>query len=78
MKVIKADGVCPMVVMDVFKEWNSLQEGQQEEVLISTDWEAAALELEKWCKETGNEYKGYNKEGNRFNVTIRLVKKQPM
>lgn len=65
-----------MVVLDVFKVWNSLQVGQQEEILVSTDWEASALELEKWCKETGNEYHGYQKEGNRFNVRIKLIRKE--
>jgi len=74
LKEIRADGVCPMVVLDVFKVWSSLEEGQQEEILVSTDWEAAALELEKWCKETGNQYEGYKKEGNRFNVKIKLMK----
>lgn len=65
-----------MVVLDVFKVWNSLQVGQQEEIFVSTDWEAAALELEKWCKETGNEYRGFQKEGNRFNVRIKLIRKE--
>lgn len=72
MKVIESDAVCPVIIMEVIKIWKSLK--SEEEVLIKTPWEAVAQELDKWCKETGNEFLGYERQGNKIVIRMKLRK----
>lgn len=72
MKVIESDAVCPVLLMEVIKEWKSLK--GEEELIIKTPWEAVAQELSKWCQETGNEFIGYEKQGNRVVIRMKLRK----
>ena len=50
MKVIETNDVCPVILTSVLKEWASLKEGEEEELLIITNWEAVGQELEKWLE----------------------------
>ncbi|AOL16030.1 hypothetical protein BFU36_04040 [Sulfolobus sp. A20] len=75
MKKIESDEICPVILTTVLKEWLSLKEGQEEELSIITKWEAVGQELEKWCKETGNEFIGVSKVNKKFEVRLKLVKK---
>ncbi|ARM76467.1 sulfurtransferase TusA family protein [Acidianus manzaensis] len=72
MKTIDSDDICPVVLMEILKEWKSLQ--GEEEIIVKTPWEAVTQELEKWCQETGNEFLGYEREGNKIIIRLKLRK----
>jgi len=44
----------------------------EEEIIVKSPWEAVAQELEKWCNETGNEFLGYSRDGNKLVIKLRL------
>ncbi|MEM4042109.1 MAG: sulfurtransferase TusA family protein [Saccharolobus sp.] len=75
MKVIESNDVCPVILTSVLKEWASLKEGEEEELLIITNWEAVGQELEKWCRETNNVFIGVSRRGKKFEVRLKLIKK---
>ena len=72
--IIDSDDVCPVVLVQVLRAFRDSKEG--EEIIVKTKWEAAVQELKKWCDETGNEYLGWEKEGNRFVIKMRVSKKK--
>lgn len=72
--IIDSDDVCPVVLVQVLRAFREAKEG--EEITVKTKWEAATQELRKWCEETGNEYIGWEKEGNKFVIRMRVSKKK--
>jgi len=72
--IIDSDEVCPVVLVQVLRAFRDSKEG--EEIIVKTKWEAAVQELKKWCDETGNEYLGWGKEGNKFVIKMRVSKKK--
>jgi len=72
--IIDSDEVCPVVLVQVLRAFRDSKEG--EEIIVKTKWEAAVQELKKWCDETGNEYLGWEKEGNKFVIKMRVSKKK--
>ncbi|WP_338600238.1 sulfurtransferase TusA family protein [Sulfolobus tengchongensis] len=74
MKIIKSDDICPVILTNVLKEWTSLKNGEEEELVIITSWEAVGQELEKWCKETNNIFLGVSKRDDKFEVRLKLIK----
>ncbi|MCY0873965.1 sulfurtransferase TusA family protein [Acidianus infernus] len=74
MKEINSDGICPVVLLEIYREWKSLKEGEEEDVIIRTPWEASVQALEKWCNETGNIFLSYEKQGNKIVIRLKLKK----
>lgn len=72
--IIDSDEVCPVVLVQVLRAFRDSKEG--EEIIVKTKWEAAVQELKKWCDETGNEYLGWEKEGNKFVIKMRVSKRK--
>ncbi|AWR97702.1 sulfurtransferase TusA family protein [Acidianus sulfidivorans JP7] len=72
MKTIESDDICPVVLMEILKEWKSLK--GEEELTIKTPWEAVVQELQKWCNETGNQFLGYEREGKKIIIKLKLRK----
>jgi len=72
--IIDSDEVCPVVLVQVLRAFRDSKEG--EEIIVKTKWEAAVQELKKWCDETGNEYLGWEKEGNKFVIKMRVSNKK--
>jgi len=72
--IIDSDEVCPVVLVQVLRAFRDSKEG--EEIVVKTKWESAVQELKKWCNETGNEYLGWEKEGNKFVIKMRVSKKK--
>lgn len=75
MKIIESNDICPIILTTVLKEWTSLKKGEEEELVIITNWEAVGQELEKWCKETGNIFIGVTRKDKKFEVKLKLIKK---
>ncbi|MBP1357262.1 MAG: sulfurtransferase TusA family protein [Sulfolobus sp.] len=74
--IIESDDICPVVLAKVMNAWLNLDEGKEEEVIIKTSWEAVPQELEKWCRETGNEFLGVRRLDKKYlEVRIKLKKK---
>ncbi|AKA73666.1 sulfurtransferase TusA family protein [Saccharolobus solfataricus] len=74
MKIIESDEICPVILTKVVKEWVSLENGEEEELVIITTWQAVGQELEKWCKETGNSFLGVSKKDGKLEVRLKLIK----
>ncbi|EZQ06896.1 MULTISPECIES: sulfurtransferase TusA family protein [Acidianus] len=72
MKVIDSNDICPVVILTVMREWKSVKD--EEEIEIITPWEAVAQELEKWCKETNNEFLGYFRDGDKIKIRLKLLR----
>jgi len=72
MKVLETSEVCPVVILKVMRLWRSLTPPSEEEIIVKSPWEAVAQELEKWCNETGNEFLGYSRDGNKLAIKLRL------
>ena len=70
--IIESDDVCPVVLVNVLKAFKEARDG--EEIVVKTKWEAVVTELEKWCREMGQEYLGWSREGDKFVIRIRVVK----
>ncbi|MDT7861412.1 MAG: sulfurtransferase TusA family protein [Saccharolobus sp.] len=75
MKIIESNDICPIILTTVLKEWASLKKGEEEELIIITNWEAVGQELEKWCRETGNMFIGVTRKDKKFEVRLKLIKK---
>ncbi|BCU70792.1 sulfurtransferase TusA family protein [Stygiolobus caldivivus] len=71
--IIDSEDVCPVVLVNVLRAFREAKDG--EEIIVKTKWEAAVTELEKWCRETNNEYLGWSKEGNKFVIRMKVVKR---
>jgi len=72
--IIDSDGVCPVVLIQVMRAFRDFKEG--EEIIVKTRWETAVYELKKWYEETGNEHLGWEKEGEKFVIKMRVSKKK--
>ena len=72
--IIDSDDVCPIVLVQVMRAFRDSKDG--EEIIVKTKWEVVIQELKKWCDETGNEYLGWEKEGDRAVIKIRVSKKK--
>lgn len=70
--IIDTDDVCPVVLVNVLRAYRGAADG--EEIIVRTRWETVVTELEKWCREVGNEYLGWGREGNKYVVRIKVVK----
>jgi TusA-related sulfurtransferase len=75
LKIIESNDICPIILTTVLKEWASLKKGEEEELIIITNWEAVGQELEKWCRETGNMFIGVTRKDKKFEVRLKLIKK---
>ncbi|BFH74399.1 sulfurtransferase TusA family protein [Sulfurisphaera javensis] len=72
--IIDSDDVCPVVLVQVLRAFREAKNG--EEIIVKTKWEAAVQELKRWCDETGNQYEGWEKEGSKFVIKIRVLKEK--
>jgi tRNA 2-thiouridine synthesizing protein A len=64
--------LCPMPIIQTAKKIRELRVGQVLEVL-STD-EGIVDDMPAWCKMTGQEYLGLEKDGDVYRVYVRKVK----
>jgi tRNA 2-thiouridine synthesizing protein A len=64
--------LCPMPIIQTAKKIKELRVGQVLEVL-STD-EGIVDDMPAWCKMTGQEYLGLEKDGDVYRVYVRKVK----
>jgi tRNA 2-thiouridine synthesizing protein A len=64
--------LCPMPIIQTAKKIKELRVGQVLEVL-STD-EGIVEDMPAWCKMTGQEYLGLEKDGDVYRVYVRKVK----
>lgn len=72
--IIDSDEVCPVVLVEVLRAFREAKNG--EEIIVKTKWEAAVQELKKWCDETGNEYLGWERQGNKYVIKMKVVKEK--
>ncbi len=64
--------LCPMPIIQTAKKIKELQVGEVLEV-VSTD-EGIVADMPAWCKMTGQEYLGLEKDGDIFRVYVRKLK----
>jgi tRNA 2-thiouridine synthesizing protein A len=64
--------LCPMPIIQTAKKFKELRVGQVLEIL-STD-EGIVKDMPAWCRMTGQEYLGLEKEGDVFRVYVRKAK----
>jgi TusA-related sulfurtransferase len=64
--------LCPMPIIQTAKKIKELRVGQILEV-VSTD-EGIAADMPAWCRMTGQEYLGLEKDGDVFRVYVRKVR----
>ena len=64
--------LCPMPIIETQKKIREMHVGQVLEV-VSTD-EAVKEDMPSWCRLTGNEFLGIEKEGNVYEVYVRKLK----
>jgi len=64
--------LCPMPIIQTARKIKELRLGQVLEV-VSTD-EGIAADMPAWCRMTGQEYLGLEKDGDVFRVYVRKLK----
>lgn len=64
--------LCPMPIIQTAKKIKELRVGEVLEVL-STD-EGIAADMPAWCKMTGQEYLGLERDGDVYRVYVRKLK----
>lgn len=64
--------LCPMPIIQTAKRLKELRVGEVLEIL-STD-EGIIEDMPAWCKMTGHEYLGLEKDGESYRVYIRKLK----
>jgi len=64
--------LCPMPIIQTAKKIKDLRVGQVLEIL-STD-EGIIEDMPAWCKMTGQEYLGLERDGDVYRVFVRKVK----
>jgi TusA-related sulfurtransferase len=64
--------LCPMPIIQTAKKIKELRIGEILEV-VSTD-EGIAADMPAWCRMTGQEYLGLEKDGDVFRVYVRKLK----
>lgn len=76
VEIVKADKTldciglfCPMPIIRTKQELDKMQSGEILEILA--DDPGFELDLPAWCKTTGNQFLGMEKEGNIFKGYVR-------
>ncbi|AAY80795.1 sulfurtransferase TusA family protein [Sulfolobus acidocaldarius] len=69
---IDSDDICPVILLKVLRAFKEAKD--KDEIIVKSKWQAVVQELDKWCRETGNEYLGWNKDGEKYVVRIRVNK----
>ncbi|AHC51712.1 hypothetical protein SUSAZ_07000 [Sulfolobus acidocaldarius SUSAZ] len=69
---IDSDDICPVILLKVLRVFKEAKD--KDEIIVKSKWQAVVQELDKWCRETGNEYLGWNKDGEKYVVRIRVNK----
>jgi len=64
--------LCPMPIIQTAKKIKELGVGEVLEV-VSTD-EGISADMPAWCKMSGQEYLGFEKDGDVYRVFIRKLK----
>lgn len=64
--------LCPMPIIQTAKKIKEMTVGQVLEV-VSTD-EGIKEDMPAWCRQTGHEYLGLEKEGDVFKVYVKKTK----
>ena len=72
--IIDSEDICPIVLIQVMRAARESKDG--EKIVVKTRWESVVHELKKWCEETGNEYLGWEKDGEKFVIKMRVSKKK--
>ncbi|AWR94898.1 sulfurtransferase TusA family protein [Acidianus brierleyi] len=70
MKELEIKDACPSGFIQLMEVWKNIK--GEEEIIIRTPWGGMVDDLKNWCKETGNEFLGYEKNGSETLIRLKL------